>query len=605
MVHSLPTTTTTGNTFSTTQKAPLRRLLLAAALLFPSITVVPGCTSWFAKWADRDAYGTISEGQSFALGKPYQFDISYDPVACETYLKTKENEKGDAVEVLTLADALKVAFKNSRSFQTQKESLYRAALSLATVSRGWQTVLPGGSVNGTAEKARTHNGPPKNGTDQTSEYISSNGKFSLTRRVVGGGLLTLGASVTFLKDFLGLSDTQIGSLVEGSFTQPLLRGAWRGLAYEEQHRLERDFLIRIYEFDRYRQTFAVDIMDEYYGVLTLKDSLENSRTNVKRLRTAYLVTKAMVDGGQLTSAQQDQAEQNLLSAQIAYEQTQLAYSNALDNFKISLGLPIAKELTLDYPGALERLNRKGPQPLPFTETAATGTSLKTDTNLLKARKLVRDAGRDVVIAADRFLPQLDLTLAGSVPGTDNDGNNDEPWRLQTHHATTRAQLSLHYELDQTPNRDAYRNAQIAYEHAKRNLSENRDIAALNVRNSFRSLKQSRQNFMLQVRSVEIAKRRTRLVAIQRKQGQASTRDVLEAEDALKNSLNGLTSSLVNYTITRLTFLASLGMIDVAPDGSLSEREEPFGYDLLQKRYPYLQSADQNNENKETPKGHES
>lgn len=582
---------------------------LLAAVLLPVIMLMPGCTTWYAEWADRDAYGTITEGQQAALGKQHPFDIAYNPVDFEGYLKEAEDETGSHVQVLTLEDALKVAFKNSRSFQTRKENLYRSALYLATISRGWESILPGGGVSGIAEKSRTDN---QEGSDNTSKYISGDGNFSLTRRLVGGGLLTLGASVNFLKDFLGLSsNTQVGSFVEGTFTQPLLQGAWRGLAYEPQHRRERDFLIDVYEFDRFRQTFSVDIMDQYYGVLTLKDSLENSRTNVNRLRTAYLVTKALVDGDQLTSAQQDQAEQNLLSAQISLERTQLAYSNSLDSFKISLGLPISEELVLDYPGALQRLARKWldekekkADPLPFTESAATVMSLKTDTNLLKARKLVRDAEKDVVIAADLFLPQFDLKLNASVPGTDNDDKHDEPWRLQTHRLAKSAQLSFNYELDQTGNRDGYRTAMIAYDQAKRNLDENRDIAALNVRNSFRSLEQSKQSYMLQERSVIIAERRTKLVAIQRKQGQASTRDVLEAEDALKTSLNGLTSSLVDYTITRLKFMASLGMIDVTHDGILSIRETPFGYDRLQERYPYLQSGSQTKENQDKEKADE-
>jgi len=560
-------------------------LLIAALAMLGCLG--SGCTpAWYAKWADRDAYGAISEGQASALGKGYRFDIAYNPVDCDSYLKKAKDETDSDVDVLSLEDALKVAFKNSRAFQSRKEALYSSALALANASRGWETVLPAGEVNSTGEMIRTNRGAPEGGADSTNRYINGDGNYSLTRRLVGGGLLTLGASLDFATNFLGLSDSQAGSLVEGGFTQPLLRGAWRDLAFEPQHRLERDFLIDVYEFDRFRQTFAVDIMEKYYGVLTLKDRLQNSRTNIDRLRTAYLVTQAMVKGGQLTRAQEDQAEQDLLNAQIALELTILAFSNALDNFKITLGLPISEDLTLDYPGALRRLNSKGPQPLPFVERTATSTSLVTDTALLRARAASRDADKDVEIAADNFNPQLDLELKASAPGTDR----AQPGRIQTHHHTRSAKLVLNYNLDQTANRDAYRNAIIARSRSERSLEEAEDTAALNVRNSFRSLTQSGRSFKLQEKSVEIAKRRTTLIAIQRKQGQATTRDVLEAEDALNNSLNGLTSSLVNYTITRLQFLASLGMLNVDAGGKLSERKTPFGYDRLQKRYGYLKSG---------------
>ena len=565
----------------------LRRRVLWLVTLVTTMTLISGCShSQYAKWADRDAYGTLSEGQAAALGKAYQFDIAYYPVDCDRYLKETEDENGGQVQVLTIKDALTVAFKNSRSFQTRKENLYSSALALATNSRGWDTFLPAGSVNSTYEAARTSRGGPEGGPDNTNRYISADGNYSLTRRLVGGGLLTLGASMNVVTNLLGQSDTAIGSLVEGGFTQPLLRGAWRGLAFEDQHRRERDFLIEVYEFDRFGQTFAVDIMRQYYQVLTLRDVLENSRTNIERLTMAYLTTQAMVEGGQLRRTQEDQAEQDLLSSQISFEQTQLAYSQALDNFKIALGLPISEELKLDYPGALRRLNEQGPESLPFAESVATDTSFVTDTALLKARAGARDAEKDVEIAADHFNPQLDLELKASAPGTEK----AQPARIQTHHHARSAKLTFNYNLDQANNRDAYRNAMISRDRSKRTLAETEDTVTLNVRNSFRSLKQSRQSFVLQEKSVEIAQRRTALIAIQRKQGQASTRDVLEAEAALNSSLNGLTSSLVNYTITRLEFLASLGMLDVDVEGKLTERKTPFGYDRLQERYPYLESG---------------
>ncbi len=561
------------------------RLLTTALIMF--VSLVSGCLpSWYAKQADRDAYGAISEGQVAALGKGNGFDITYTPVDCDRYLKRTKDETDRDVDVLTLEGTLKVAFKNSREFQTRKETLYSSALSLANLSRGWESILPNGQVNATAETLRTSGNGPEGGTDSTNRYINADANYSLTRRLVGGGLLALGASMDFASDFLGNDGTRVGSLVEGSFTQPLLRGAWRGLAFEDQHRRERDFLIDVYEFDRFRQTFAVSIMEDYYGVLTLKDQLENSRTNVDRLQTAYLVTQAMVQGGQLTRAQEDQAQQDLLNAQIGMERAILAYSNALDRFKITLGLPISQDLKLDYPGALKRLNRTGPRPLPLAERMATSTSFITDTTLLRARATARDAEKDVEVAADDFNPQLDLELRVSAPGTDR----AQPARIQTHHHTRSARLTLNYGLDQTGNRDAYRNAMIARDRSQRGLVEAEDTSTLNVRNSFRSLKQSGRSFDLQKRSVEIAKRRTALVAIQRRQGQATTRDVLEAEAALNASLNGLTTSLVNYTITRLQFLASLGMLSVDPDGTLNERKTPFGYDRLQKRYPYLETG---------------
>ena len=130
----------------------LLKITLLIGVLVTTMMLMSGCRrSKYAEWADRDAYGALSEGQAVALGSVYQFDITYDPVDYSHYLEEAHDETGSPVQVLTVEDALKVAFKNSRSFQRRKEELYSAALALATSSRGWDTLLPSGSVNAAAE----------------------------------------------------------------------------------------------------------------------------------------------------------------------------------------------------------------------------------------------------------------------------------------------------------------------------------------------------------------------------------------------------------------------------------------------------------------------
>ena len=148
-------------------------------------------------------------------------------------------------------------------------------------------------------------------------------------------------------------------------------------------------------------------------------------------------------------------------------------------------------------------------------------------------------------------------------------------------------VSLQYDIDQTDNRNTYRNALIAMEKAKRDLAEFEDGVRIEVRQAYRTLLRSRRNYDLQVRNVEIAKRRRKLASLQQKEGQASARDVLEAEEALRSAQNGLTSALISYTTTRLTFLASLGMISVNEKGKVNERAEPFRFDRIQRRYKYV------------------
>ena len=81
------------NESSLSRDMGLRRSALLIVTLLTTMTLISGCTrSQYAKWADRDAYGTICEGQAAALGQAYRFDIAYYPVDCNSYLKTAEDE---------------------------------------------------------------------------------------------------------------------------------------------------------------------------------------------------------------------------------------------------------------------------------------------------------------------------------------------------------------------------------------------------------------------------------------------------------------------------------------------------------------------------------
>ena len=545
-------------------------------------TVLPGCTpEQYARQADRAAYGALTEGQRVALGRKHDFTVDYRPLPMEgqagggaILLNGKEIPMGDADPVVVnLSDCLKVAFRNSRGFQTRKESLFSSALALANSRRAWNGSEYGGSLDASASHTKVHDGAETNAG-------AAGGSATLTQRFFQGGVLLLGASLDLATDFVGGSDTTIGSLLEGSFTQPLLRGAWRGLAYEDQYRRERDFVFNVFAYERFTQTFAADIVTRYYAVLRQRDQLENERESIRRLEATVKETKVKVDGGQVSRIQLDQAEQNLINAQIRFQRNMQDYEDALDGFKLFLGLPVPASIAVDYPGDLEMLTKVGPRPIPFEEAEAVEVALSVRPDVLTQRASLRDAERDVEIAADDFNPRLDVEVGLSVPSKED----RTFWELQAHRHTRSVGVTFNYPIDQTDNRDAYRNALIAHDRARRDYEEFIDNVRLDVRQSYRSLVQSKRSYELQVENVKLARRRLRLAVLEQQHGLASARDRLEAEDALRNAQNGLTAALVQYTTTRLEFLAQLGMIWVDDEGQVHERRDPFKFDRLGQRY---------------------
>ena len=550
-----------------------------------------GCTpKQYARQADQAAYATIGGGREAALGEGRPFEVIYRPFSSDAdprgsiRVGDKEIPIGDVKAVtLALDECLEIACRNSRAFQDRKEQLYALALTLADRRRGWAWPLPGGDVTGDASHSRVGKDPASD-----TNASSAEGVLNLTRRFVTGGALALAATLNFATDFLGADSTPVGSLIELNFTQPLLRGAWRDLAYEDQYRLERDFLFAIFDYERFTQTFSVGILTEYYGVLQRLDRLENEKQNIARLEDTVLVTKRLVSGGHSSPVESDQAEQNLINARVRYEQNLQAYEDSLDAFKIQIGLPLAAAAELDYPDALKALNQIGPLPVGMNVEQAIAASLTTNSNVLTQRAGVRDAARDVEIAADGFLPRVDVALGVSAPGTPAQRFH----RVQFDRHTRTAELEFEYELDQTAHRNTYRNALIALAKAKRDYAQFLDqTIRLGVRRSYRNLMQSRKTYELQKRGLAIAVRRRAIAIREQRAGRAKARDVLEAEDAWRDARNGLTEALIGYTTTRLSFLAGLGMLWVDEKGKIHERKEPARFDRLGRRHPYVEMTE--------------
>ncbi len=558
--------------------------LLAAVLL----AGLAGCTpSQYAGQADRDALRTVQQGNQRAMGRPEAFGVAYNPYKPQA---RQPNEPGATIIVgdktialdgnslrqLSLDECLRIASRNSRSFQMRKETLYSAALALSNSRRGWDFPLPAGEITGDASRTVVNHGGETNAG-------SAGVVGTLTQRFVNGGIMTLGLGVDLASDLMGWKSTSVGSLVNANFTQPLLAGAWRGLAYENQYRLERDFLLTVLEYERFTQEFAVDILRRYYAVVQQRDLIQNERENIIRLEETFKLTRTLVQGGLSSQIELDQADQNMMNARVRLMQDEQQYSNSLDAFKVTLGLPIKARVELNYPDVLKELNRIGPLPVPIGESEAFDVAMRSRSDVLRQAATVRDTDRDVEIAADAFLPTLNVTLGISAA---NAGQHDAA-KIRFDQHTRFASGTFQYDLDQTNNRDAYRNTMLARDQALRNWSEFVDTLRLDIRRSYRSLMQSKQTYELRLRNLEIAKRRRKLAVLQQKEGQASARDVLEAEDSLRQVQNDVTDALVSYTTTRLQFMTTLGLLVVDEKGILHEREKPFEYDRIRQRYPYL------------------
>jgi outer membrane protein TolC len=606
----------------------IRRLTLVAA----GAVLLAGCAPKnYRQQADRVADRIIHRGQIKAFGEPEPFHIrppSEDlrerllltqqlPVSFpgslatrhivpirqlpdKGYLATQPAEgpvppwlapPGEEPLRITLEQALQIAARNSREYQTQKENVYTTALSLDLERDEFRNTW--GSFLQTQTDIQLADGQdPVVGMDDEAQL-------QLRRLFRNGMLATANLGVNVARLLTGERGSSMGLFGDASITVPLLRGAGEFVVAEPLRQAERDVIYALYTFQRFKRSFAVQVASEYLAVLEQLDQVRNAEDNYRGLVTSTRRARRMADMGRLPEIQVDQAVQDELRARDRWVRARQSYERRLDSFKLLLGLPVDAVLALD-PEELDRLAKAaagvvgaqqatatrnaeavaadapitleppdpragGPFEIPVERAILLAIDHRLDLRVALGR--VDDAQRKIVVAANGLLP--DLTLVGnlSVGERRTQGTVDLPnSNLLFNEGRYGARGRLDLPLERTRERNVYRLSWIALERAVRQAQELEDEVKLAVRNDLRTLIEARESTRIQAQAVEVARRRVRSTELFLELGRAQIRDVLEARESLISAENALTSAIVRYRVAELEFQRDLGVLEVGPGG---------------------------------------
>ncbi|MFO8014049.1 MAG: TolC family protein [Phycisphaerae bacterium] len=461
----------------------------------------------------------------------------------------------DAVH-LTMADALRVAVAASRRYQAQKEDVYLSALALT-----FQRYLfrPHPTFTGTVD----HMSDFQDGTGRVRSW-DPGAEVGVSQQLADGAVVAGSLGVAALK-YLNkeLGDT-VDAALDFSLAQPLWRGAGRQVVQENLLQAERNAVYAIRSFARFEKTFAVQVASEYLQTLQARDAVMNAWNNYESLRRGRQQSEWLAKAERLAEFEVDQARQSEFTAYNNWIVARENYINALDAFKLTLGIPVTTEIAL-VPDQLDRLRAAGlehpEQPLP----EATATALATRLDLANTEGALEDAGRKIMVAEDGLKGDVDLVASiGYAPRSDT----VQSARI----ALARGDYSIGFDIDlpvdRLSERNALRETQLARQAARRTLEEARDNVVLDVRQAHRRLQQARESYDIQRRSVTLAQRRVESTRLLLQAGRVEQRDLLDAEAALLDARNALTRALVDHTIARLQFARDLGTLRVDEKGQI-------------------------------------
>ncbi len=516
-----------------------------------------GCTAkHYRKSADKETYAIVQQMEQRVFGHTNDFTIDTpyswrDPKTIPP-AEIIDDRSGSNRFVINLDMALDLAVEHSREYQTQKEKLYLAALSLTGARYAFSPQFFANAV------------PQIAGSPEGETKGSLGPQVGVSQLLKTGGKLTLALGNDLVRYFGGkpevVARNSAVSLLSVNLTQPLLRGF--GVNSPEVEKLtqtERDVVYAVRSYSRYQQQFAVETVAAYFTLLTQKDIVRNNYRNfTNRVETTKYLEARAVDRERMSSA--DDARTAELTAKTDYIDSLASYLTALDAFKLRLGIPLSSALFLEDKD-LGELIRAGLTPVDIDRDFAFRVCVEKQMEVLNAIDQFEDSKRKVRIAADQLRADVNLFANATLSSEGAyDYANFDPDKVNY-----TAGVRLNLPIDRLPERNNYRATLVSFESELRSLSLTLDDYRDRIDRGLRTVEQARLNHASAVESLKVAERRVENNVMLLEAGRATIRDVREAQDGLIEAQNSLASIYARYLTARLNLLLNVGLIDTRPD----------------------------------------
>jgi len=490
---------------------------------------------------------------------------------------------------LSLIDTLQVGARNSSEYQSQKETVFQKALSLDLTRNTFRNIF-NAQVQSNLSADTTG--------DETVTNLGTSGTAGVIRTLENGIDISSALAINLANLLTQGGASSLGLSVDTSVSIPLLRGAGQHIVTEPLTQAERNVVYQIWNFERFKHTFAVSIARDYFSVLQQMDQVTNAQEKYRSAIASARWSRRRADAGRLSEVQVDQAVQSELRARNSWISVQQQLKSRLDSFKSSIGLPpdahieldpndlrqlrvraakLVEEITqalragtletappADAPVELVPASYEDAGPLEMNEPVAVKLALENRLDLHVALGGVYDAQRQVVVKADAL--GAGLTLGGSASFSDDDDDGS----LRFEGGQYAALLSLDMPIERTKERNDYRNSLIDLERATRTVQTLEDQIKLSIRNELRTLLESRESLKIQAQAVVVAEKRVRSSNLFLEAGRIQIRDLLDAQDSLLSAQNSLTQAVVNYRIAELELQRDIDVLKVNEQGLWQE-----------------------------------
>jgi outer membrane protein TolC len=341
----------------------------------------------------------------------------------------------------------------------------------------------------------------------------------------------------------------------------LLRGSDRKVVLENLTQAERDTLYQVRSFNRFRKTFVVSVISQYYDVLQKHDAVENARNNYITLAWIGERVEKLANAGRVPLLELERIRQEKLQASNIFSQAEKEYRQVLDEFKIVLGLPTTAEFQLDQE-EFEAVRTAEMIEPDFTEDKVVEAAMLQRLDLVNSADAIIDAQRKVYVAADGLGADANLVGTASSISSRRGDRGTLGWMREEYGLG----LEINLPLDRVAEQNIYRKALITLNQRQREYELAADTIALEVRQAHRDLTEAAERYKVLLEALKLAQQRFNNNFLLLQHGKASSRRVLQAQNDLFDAQNDAGQALLDYAVATLNFYRDTGSLQVLPDG---------------------------------------
>lgn len=434
-------------------------------LLFLYLLFLCDCSvKYYEKSADRDIKELWKKNYKKVENQKLPGSVLKESVLSET-------------QILTLSSAIKTGLKNNREYKTKKEDVYFKILDYTYQRYLFKKRY---SLGGNIEWEKTD-----------EESISGDLNFSLIKLLANGAQITFDITKEFLKYFTGDKKKDFQTFLSLNFFQPILKGAGKEIILENLTQAERDIIYEIRDFLRYERSLTVQISKKYLDILMLKKNTEIYWKNYQFLKKIRERNENLAMAGRLSPIYVDMAKQDEFSAYQRWVSSVNDYKNAVDEFKVFLGLPPEKKIEIDDRFIKEILT-KGIEKFDIDLKDGIATALRKRLDLLTYYDEVYDAERKVKVAINNLKGVVNFNFSVE---TSTESKSKPNFDFQKPEYNGGIEIEL--PVDKLYERNEYKKKLIELERARRNFEEKKDEITLEVIENYRNLEEAYQSYLIQ------------------------------------------------------------------------------------------------------------